>query len=106
MLKLHYPNWLEYTWTEIGGDFSNTSIIYASTHFPADANVVAGRHYITNFASNSPSATQDGISSMLICRVFRNATGGNDTYEHDAGLLEIDFHYPMDRVGSRTESAY
>jgi hypothetical protein len=42
------------------------------------------------------------ISSMLVCRIFRNATDAtDDTYDDDAGLLEIDFHYEADMVGSR-----
>jgi hypothetical protein len=98
---------LEYTWTEIGGDFADTAIVYTKTHTPADANVVAGRHYLSSFAAITPSATQDGISGMLVCRLFRNATDAtDDTYEADAGLLEIDFHYQMGSAGSRSESAY
>lgn len=95
---------LEYTWTDIGGDFANTSIIYGNTHTPADANVVAGRHYLTDLGDITPSASQDGLSSILVCRLFRNATDAtDDTYEADAGLLQFDFHYERDRLGSATE---
>ncbi len=38
---------------------------------------------------------------MLICRLFRDGTNELDTYEADAGLLEIDFHYGMDTLGSQ-----
>ena len=95
---------LEYTFTEVGGDFSNTQIIYGNTHLPQDVNVVAGRHYLTPLTQIVPSATQKGLSPMLVCRLFRNATdAADDTYEHDAGLLEFDFHIIVDTAGSRTE---
>ncbi len=42
------------------------------------------------------------ISSMLMCRIWRDPTGA-DTYPDDAGLLEVDFHFEQDSVGSRTE---
>ena len=97
---------LEYTWIDIGGDFANTSFIYGKAHTPADADVVAGRHYLTPLTTITPSATQDGISSMIVCRLFRNATDAtDDTYEADAGLLQFDIHYEMDTIGSKTETA-
>lgn len=98
---------LEYTWAEIGADYPVTQIITTDAHTPADADVVAGRHYLSAFPDIEPSASTDGISSMLICRIFRDATDAtNDTYEHDAGLLEIDFHYQMDQMGSKQELSY
>lgn len=91
---------LEYTWANIGGDFGNTSIIYANTHYPADAVLVAGRHYLTSFADLTGART---LSAMLVCRVFRDAVGAGltDDYDDVAGLLEIDFHYEADTIGSR-----
>ena len=95
---------LEYTWASIGESFSNTSIVYGNTHVPADANVVAGKHYLSPLSQLTPSAIQDDISSMLLCRLFRNATDAvNDTYENDVGLLEFDFHIELDAMGSRQE---
>lgn len=96
---------LEYVWADTGQSFGNTVIVYGSTHTPADANVVAGKSYYTAFTTITPSASQgQGLSSMLICRVFRDATSPTDNYEHDAGLLEFDMHFGLDTVGSRTET--
>jgi hypothetical protein len=95
----------EYTWVNVTGDFGNTSIVYGSSQIPADATIVKDRHYLTPIADITPSVTQNGISSMLICRIFRNATGTNDTYEQDAGLFQFDIHYAMNTMGSRTELA-
>jgi len=98
---------LEYVWADMGSDYAaNTTIVYGSTHVPADANVVAGRHYYTAFTTLTPPAEAGkGLSSMLVCRVFRDATNPTDNYEQDAGLLEIDFHYGIDTIGSRTDTA-
>ena len=41
-----------------------------------------------------------GISSVLVCRVFRDGTDGADTYNNDAGLIEVDLHYLVDSIGS------
>jgi hypothetical protein len=79
--------------------------MHASTHIPADENVVAGRHYLTSFGPITASSIQDGLSSMLVCRVFRDAGNATDNYEHDAGLLEIDFHYATNRPGSKGETS-
>jgi len=90
---------LEYTWADIDTVFGVTSLVYAKSV----TGLVADTHYMTSFSAITPSASQDGISSMMICRVFRNATDGtDDTYDDDAGLLEIDFHYGKDTLGSRT----
>lgn len=96
---------LEYTWANYVAVFANTSIIYTNTHLPADASLVADKHYMSSFAAiNGAGKT---ISSMLVCRVFRDAggTGLTDDYNDDAGMLEIDFHFENDTMGSKTETA-
>jgi hypothetical protein len=97
---------LEYTWAEIGSSFGNTSIIYSNTHYPGDGSLVAGKHYLTDFATISGDGI-NSVSSMLCCRVFRDAggTGATDDYDDDAGLIEIDFHFQIDTLGSRQELA-
>ena len=97
---------LEYTWVKIGGVYSPTTIISGNAHMPADASLVAGKHYLTELGTIS-GAGIDTVSSMLMCRLFRDATGalGTDDYDDDAGLLEVDFHIEFDSTGSRTEYA-
>jgi hypothetical protein len=92
---------LEYTWANIDGTYGDTSIVYAKS---AASHTTAGKHEVTDFSAITPgSGTQDGISSMMICRLFRNATDAtDDTYDDDAGLLEFDVHYEINTVGSRT----
>jgi len=93
---------LEYTWTDIG-DTANgdTTIVYGNVATPNEP-PVAHRHYYTDFAPLS-GVGHDVVSSMLVCRIFRDATGAGltDSYGSDAGLMEFDIHYELDTVGSR-----
>ena len=96
---------LEYAWADIGTEYGDTTIVYSSaTLVPADANLTAFRHYISEFADITPSANQDGISSILIGRLFRYSGNASDTYDDKAGLLYIDAHIEIDTPsGSLTE---
>lgn len=97
---------LEYAWTDIQAAFpAASSIAIGSTHTPNDANIVAGKHYLTSISPITPTATQDGISSMLICRIYRDGDATDDTFEQSAGMLQFDFHYEIDTMGSKTELA-
>ena len=93
---------LEYSWTNVGEVMGNTTIIYGDTNFLAE-DLIANKQYITSL----PTIAGVGktLSSMLICRVFRDATstGGTDDYNDDAYLLEIDFHAQIDTFGSDEE---
>jgi len=100
----HDVSWgLEYTWASIGSTYGNTTIIYGDTNHLADDPLVQDKHYLTELGTISGSGHT--MSSMLICRVFRDATstGGTDDYDNDACLLEIDFHIQKDSWGSTLE---
>ena len=84
----------------LGGDASNHVAIVAEG---APANMVANTHYITEFAPLAPSAAQDGFSSTLIARLFRNSSDAADTYTNKVGLLYIDAHIELDKLGSNGE---
>jgi len=94
---------LEYSMQERGSTFANTTIIYGDVSTP-DETLIADRHYVTEIGDIDMSGVTT-ISAMFICRIFRDATstGGIDDYGDDAALLEIDFHYIRDTLGSRTE---
>lgn len=94
---------LEYTWADIGQVYPSPCLIYGNVHTPADSALTQDKHYLTEIGEIAMSSSN--VSAMLICRVFRDATstGCDDTYDSDAGLVEIDFHYEMDTLGSRTE---
>ena len=95
---------LEYTWASIGQTFPSPTTIYGNTHTPADDPVVQDRQYLTELTAISGTG-KTTVSSMLVCRRFRDATGAGatDDYTDDAGLLEFDFHFQIDTQGSRQE---
>jgi hypothetical protein len=86
---------LEYTLQHFGnGAFPNTNIIRGT----GAAGVVAFTHNYTDLTTGISGST--GISSMLLGRIFRDSTNAADTYGADAALLEIDFHYEVDKLGT------
>lgn len=101
------PRWgLEYAWKEIGEVFGDTTIVYAATKYPTDADVTAFKHYLTEFSATSPGSTADGLSSVLIGRLFRDSANAADTYNATGakcGLLYIDAHYQLNSIGSTDE---
>ena len=95
---------LEYTWKSIGQVFGNTSITTSSTTlYPNDANITVNKHYISEFTDIVPDTTNNGLSTILIGRVFRNSSNASDTYTNKAGLLYIDAHYQLNSLGSTDE---
>lgn len=90
---------LDYTWAEPGKVFPAITTLVTTTHIP-DEELIADKHYMSTFGSITPTTDQDGNSSMLVCRIYRTGNNAADTYEDDAGLLEIDFHYEVDSLGS------
>jgi len=100
---------LEYTWLSIGDTGGNTTIVYSDASdadhatTSGDAALVADKHYVSEFAEIVGAG--QGMSSMLICRLFRNSSDGDDDYTDDAGLLEFDFHFQKESFGSVNEYA-
>lgn len=98
----HKVRWgLEYTWANIGGAFPATTTIYADT--PTLGSIdVAMSHCLTAFAAEAAPASET-LSSVMLCRVFRDSANAADTATITAGMLFIDAHIEMDRIGSRDE---
>lgn len=87
-----------YSWANIGDSFPAES---SATVTVDVQNETADDHLYTDIVSIT--GTSKGISSMLICSLERDVSVAND-YTDDAYLLEIDFHYKLDTVGSRKET--
>lgn len=94
---------LEYTISEIGGIFGDTEII--SVVDAGDG--VAHKHQYADLGDIDMSAytSASDVSIMLMCRLYRNGIAPQDTYDNDAFLLEIDFHFQIDMLGSREEAS-
>jgi len=90
----------EFNLADINGIYGNTTIIYGSSPAGGDTTLIVDKHYMTDLTTIDGSGIS-GVSAMFNCRVFRDASHVDDTYDGYAGLKEIDFHYEKDTVGSR-----
>ena len=88
---------LEYTWQDIDETYGNTTIATATDA----ADGTAYKQQIVGFGDVTGTGMKE--SSMLVCRVFRDATSGADTYNTDSVLLELDFHFEVNKMGTQDE---
>lgn len=85
---------IEYVWDNVNTVIGNTTIITASV----SASTIANMHQQGFLGVLSGSGKN--YSSILNCRVFRQTGNVEDTYSGDAYLLEFDFQYETDSLGS------
>ena len=92
---------LEYSIANMGDVFPSSTTISVTIA----SGGIADKHIYTDIGSIDTSGITEvtDISTMLICRLFRNSSSGSDTYAADAYLYEIDFHYEIDSLGSQDE---
>lgn len=88
---------LEYTWQNVNGTYAVPSTIYAEQ---AGAGTAYG-HQIAVWSAIAASGMKR--SSVLVARLFRDATHGNDTFTGDAYGLSFDLHYQRVGMGSQAE---
>ena len=88
---------LSYRWANIDEAFPINNSIYVEGANSSTENY----HNLTEFADID--GTGKKISSMIVCRLSRNSSHENDTYESPALLLEFDFHFELNNIGSRQE---
>lgn len=89
---------LSYSWTNVGDTFPVVSTIHATTIVVGDVTTQFD-HCITAF--DALDGTGKEISSMLLCGLFRNSGHANDTLAEDAAMVEVDFHFQMNSMGSQ-----
>ena len=94
---------LEYTKANPNGVFGAVgAYIYATDPIDAPSTTpTAHTHYITEFADID--MTGDALSTILVCRLFRNSSDAADSFAGDVGLLYIDAHIEMNTFGSKEE---
>lgn len=93
---------LDYSWANINSAFTDMQTLDLSDACDGTDHL----HQKTPEAAISGAAK--GVSSMLVCNVRRTDTGADDTWVSILPgelplLLEIDFHYQIDTIGSRLE---
>jgi hypothetical protein len=97
---------VEYSWANINGNFGTM----ASLDLSDACDGTNHKHQMTPDVVIDCHTAAKGISSMLICNIKRTDTGADDTWAGTAAgalpmLLEVDFHFEIDTVGSRQISA-
>lgn len=92
---------LEYTWASVGDAFGATAVLHLDSD-PFVPNTSQWKHLIAKNA-NGLAGTGHTISSMLVCRLYRDGSDAVDTYPQDVGFLQFDIHYEIDALGSDAE---
>lgn len=92
----------EYTWANYEPGTPEVFPAVSSTTVVSTGPFTAKSHMITALTSGDLGIDGTGkkISSVLICRIWRNSSNAADTYEANAGLLFMDFHILVDGYGS------
>lgn len=94
---------VQYSWANINNTFGKMNVADLSDACDGTDH----KHQMTPEVKIEGASQQ--ISSMLICNITRTDTGTDDDWSGTASgelplLLECDFHYQKDTVGSRTIS--
>ena len=90
---------IDYTWASINGNFGAMATLDLSDACDG----TDWKHQMT--PDVTITGTDKGISSMLVCNIKRTDTGTDDTWNGTASgalplLLELDFHFPINSIGS------
>ncbi len=95
----------EYSWTNYDPVTPQVFPAITTNTIVVTGPFTLGTHLITPLtaANVGLDATGKKVSSVLVCRIWRNSINAADTYAADAGGISIDFHYEMDTFGSRSE---
>jgi hypothetical protein len=89
-----------YSWAKMGMVFPVESSLSATRDVQNDN---ADEHILMEIEKEIDGSGIDSVSSMLICSLERDTAVAND-YASVVYLLEVDFHYQIDTMGSRQET--
>jgi hypothetical protein len=88
------------SWAGIHSNFPASTLAgIATNHVNAAAQ---WKHFISESVTITPPAGA-GESSILMFRAFRDADNPADTYPADADLLDVDFHFEINKPGTSDE---
>lgn len=92
---------LEYYWADINDQFAADAASYTMAKaFTVSSNNHIWKHFM---AVGSAGLTVDaGISSIIVCRLYRDNTVDNN-YGQPVAMLGFDIHYDVDSLGSDAE---
>lgn len=95
----------EYSWVNYSPSTPQVFPAITTSAVVASGPFTAKSHMITGLTTSNAGIDGTGkkISSILMCRILRNSSRTNDTFNEDAGVLFIDFHIMVDATGSKQE---
>lgn len=95
----------EYTWVNYDPVTPQVFPNHTTETVVASGPFTGRSHKISALTSNNIGIDGTGkkISSILVCRLWRNSSNSADTYGNDVGVLFVDFHIMIDSWGSREE---
>lgn len=95
----------DYTWANYDPNTPQIFPALTTSTVVAIGPFTQSAHVITPLTTNNAGLTATGktVSSVLICRIWRDSGRAADTYNNNVGLISIDFHFEMDTFGSRSE---
>ena len=94
----------DYSWASVGSVFAAPGTL---TSDPEAAGGTAWYHHLTRLKSGGNDYIDGagrGLSSMMVCRLHRDAGAGSDTLAADVAFIEFDIHYEVDSLGSSGET--
>ena len=87
----------EYSWANINDAFGAGGTVELTKSFvPNDSE---WKHMIAGMGNGIVGSGME-MSSMMLCRLYRDPTNDGDTYPQDVAFLEFDIHIEIDTIGS------
>ena len=87
-----------YEWANVDGTYGTATTVTKTFSVTG----TDGLHQVFDFEINA-SGTGKKVSSILLCKVERDAGNASDTFSEDLYVIGVDFHIPLNTVGSRQE---
>ena len=89
-----------YSWADIGDAIPAKTTVNTTLDMQSK---LADTHYLGEIAATIVGSGTGGVSSMLICSLTRDVSVANN-YNDVVYMIEVDFHYQINTLGSRQES--
>ena len=90
---------LDYVWQNVGGTFASSATTISGTD-EVSANSIRD-HLVCGLGTITGTGMKE--SSMLLCRLYRTPSDGDDDYAADVAFLEFDIHYECEKMGTTNE---
>ena len=89
-----------HSWADIGDAMPSETTVNTTLDMQNNS---ANTHYLGEIAATIDGSHTSGVSSMLICSLNRDVSVA-DNYDDVVYVMEVDFHYQIDTMGSRQEA--